>query len=176
MKFLLGLIAGVLLLPLLAFLYVRMGYAPVATAAPELPFEHKLTHMAMNARIAKEAPSNVPLHPSDEDFASGARIYRENCAVCHGVLDESRTAIAKGMFPRPPLLLHGKGVTGDPAGETFWKVKNGIRLTGMPAFVGSLTDSEIWQVSLLVANAGKLPPAAAAALDAPKPEPDRPPL
>jgi mono/diheme cytochrome c family protein len=167
MKFLLGLIAGVLLLPLLAFLYVRMGYAPVATAAPELPFEHKLTHMAMNARIAREAPASAPLHPSDEDLASGARIYREDCAVCHGVRDQSRTAIAKGMFPRPPLLLYGKGVTDDPVRETFWKVKNGIRLTGMPAFVGSLTDSEIWQVSLLLANAGKLPVAVETALAAP---------
>src|SRR4051794_18941045 len=165
MKFLLGLIVGALALPLLAFLYFRMGFAPVATAAPPLPFEHNLTHMAMHARVTKEAPSSAPLHPSEADLVAGTRIYRENCAVCHGMRDESRTAIGKGMFPRPPLLLHGKGVTDDPPGETFWKVKNGIRLTGMPAFGGSLSESEMWQVSLLVAGADKLPPAVTEALD-----------
>ncbi len=53
------------------------------------------------------------------------------------------------------------GVTDDPPGETYWKVANGIRLTGMPAFKDVLTETEIWQVSLLLANADKpLPPAA----------------
>jgi thiosulfate dehydrogenase len=45
------------------------------------------------------------------------------------------------------------GVSDDDAGETYWKVANGIRLTGMPAFDHVLTDTEMWQVSLLVKNA-----------------------
>jgi mono/diheme cytochrome c family protein len=54
------------------------------------------------------------------------------------------------------------GVTDDPPGETYWKVANGIRLTGMPSFEKVLTDTEMWQVSLLLANADKpLPPEAA---------------
>ncbi len=53
------------------------------------------------------------------------------------------------------------GVTDDPPGETYWKVANGIRLTGMPSFKSVLTDTEMWQVSLLLANADKpLPPEA----------------
>jgi mono/diheme cytochrome c family protein len=57
-------------------------------------------------------------------------------------------------------LLHGKGVTDDPAGETYWKVANGIRLTGMPGFSGSLTEEQMWQVAELMANADKLPQSA----------------
>jgi mono/diheme cytochrome c family protein len=45
-------------------------------------------------------------------------------------------------------------------GETFWKVQNGIRLTGMPGFKGSLSEKEMWQVSQLVALADKLPESA----------------
>jgi thiosulfate dehydrogenase len=53
------------------------------------------------------------------------------------------------------------GVTDDPPGETYWKVANGIRLTGMPSYRSVLTDTQMWQVSLLLANADKpLPPAA----------------
>ena len=36
---------------------------------------------------------------------------------------------------------------------------NGIRLTGMPAYAGLLSEAEMWNVSLLLANADKpLPP------------------
>src|SRR5882757_4469587 len=111
MKFLLGVVVGILLLPLGAFLYIRQGYAPVATSAPMLPLERQVTSMALNARIAKEAPANSPMSPNEENLVAGARIYREDCAVCHGMRDESRTVIAKGMFPHPPPLLHGEGVT-----------------------------------------------------------------
>jgi mono/diheme cytochrome c family protein len=48
-------------------------------------------------------------------------------------------------------------VSDDPPGETYWKVANGIRLTGMPGFDGSLTTDQMWQVTLLVANSDKLP-------------------
>ena len=48
-------------------------------------------------------------------------------------------------------------VTDDPAGESYWKVANGIRMTGMPSFHESLSDTQVWQVSLLLANADKLP-------------------
>jgi len=48
-------------------------------------------------------------------------------------------------------------------------VANGIRLTGMPAFKGVLTENEMWQVSLLLANADKpLPPAALLCCTAPR--------
>lgn len=164
--FLAGLVVGIVLLPLFALVYVREGYAPVATASPELPMEHKITHMALEARVSKEAPGNAPIGPTEDHLVAGARIYREQCAVCHGWRDGMKSAISKGMFPRPPLLLNGKGVTDDPPGETWWKVRNGIRLTGMPGFAGELSDTEIWQVSLLVANSDKLPPAAAALVQA----------
>jgi mono/diheme cytochrome c family protein len=60
------------------------------------------------------------------------------------------------------------GVTDDPPGETDWKVYNGIRLTGMPAFNQVLTETQMWQVSLLLANADK--PLPAAALDILRPQ------
>ena len=60
------------------------------------------------------------------------------------------------MFPKPLHLFGGKGVTDDEPGETYWKVSHGIRLTGMPDFNESLTQTRVWQVSLLLANADKI--------------------
>ena len=54
-------------------------------------------------------------------------------------------------------LLEGKGLTDDEPGESYWKIANGIRLTGMPGFRPALSETQIWQVGLLVANADKLP-------------------
>jgi thiosulfate dehydrogenase len=68
------------------------------------------------------------------------------------------------MFPKPPQLFHGHGVTDDPPGETYWKTANGIHLTGMPAFKNSLNDNQLWQVSVLLANADKMPPSATSVL------------
>ena len=85
-----------------------------------------------------------------------AVVYRDYCAQCHGVPDHP-APIAEAMFPKPPQLFEGHGVTDDPAGETFWKTKNGIRLTGMPGFDGALTDEQMWQVSQMLATADKLP-------------------
>ena len=45
-----------------------------------------------------------------------------------------------------------------------WKAENGIRLTGMPGFKGRLNDTQLWQVSVLLANADKISPAVKTAL------------
>jgi mono/diheme cytochrome c family protein len=68
------------------------------------------------------------------------------------------------MFPSPPQLFEEADmVTDDPEGVTFWKVTNGIRLSGMPGFGGALSDTQRWQVTMLVAHAGKLSGAVQAA-------------
>ena len=85
MRFLAGLMIGILLLPVIAFLYVYFGYAPVATAAPPFPFERKLASMALKARINKSASQQSPVPVSPENLMAGARSYREYCAVCHGL-------------------------------------------------------------------------------------------
>lgn len=155
--FIVGLILGLLLVPLGVYFYFVTGSAPVATSAQAMPFEKMLAKKALHARVDKEAPKEVPIQADNAAYSAGAEIYKRDCAVCHGVPGQKETEIAKGMFPKPPYLFQGKGVTDDPAQETYWKVANGIRLTGMPAFRSSLSDTQMWQVSVLLANADKIP-------------------
>ena len=167
--FLIGLIIGLILVPLCVYVYFVTGSAPVATAAPEMPFEKMLAHGALSAHIAKEMPKSVPVPADETNFAAGAQVYRENCAVCHGLPGGTPTAVARGMYPKPPKLLEGTGVTDDEPGETYWKVSNGIRLSGMPGFSESLSQTQMWQVSLLLAHADKLPDSVKTALYRPTP-------
>ena len=141
------------------------GLAPVATAARPVPFERKLAHMALNAKLRKEMPRSVPIEANESNYVAGAHEYLINCAVCHGVPGKEKSAIANGEFPKPPELLKGKGVTDDPPGETYWKVANGVRLTGMPGFNQSLSETQMWQISLMLANADKLPNSVTAVLE-----------
>ena len=166
-RLVIGFVIGLIVLPIFGWLYFRFGYAPVATASSPMPFEKQLAHSALKARIRKEAPKNSPLPPSDENYRAGARVYRSHCAVCHGLPGQAESTTSKGMYPKPPELFKDHGVTDDPAGETYWKIENGIRLTGMPAYTGSLSETEMWQVSLLLANADKLPPPVREALEQP---------
>jgi thiosulfate dehydrogenase len=156
-KFLFGLILGLVLLPVAVYFYFAKGIAPVATSAPPMPFEKTFARMALHARLDKEVPKTVPISADEPNLAAGAQVYKEHCAVCHGLPGQPQTAIAKGMFPDPPKLMEGKGVTDDPPGESYWKVSGGIRMTGMPGFEKTLSTTQMWQVSLLCANADKLP-------------------
>ena len=170
MRFVFGFIAALLLIAVAGLGYLELGLAPVATSSAPLPFERLITGIALHARISKEAPKSPAIQASEAVYVAGANIYRHNCAVCHGLPGHEPTAIAKGEFPKPPQLFKGMGVTDDPPGETYWKVANGIRLTGMPAFTTSLSSEQRWQVSLLLADADKLPAAARAALQEPLPQ------
>jgi thiosulfate dehydrogenase len=147
---------GVALVVLVASagLYLRWGYPPVAVQDAAFPMEERLVKIPLKARIARET-EKAPFAGSEEVYVSGAMVYKENCAQCHGVPGQD-VDYAKWMFPVAPQLFkkHAKnnavGVSDDEASETFWKVKHGIRLTGMPAFEKTLSAEEMWDVTLLV--------------------------
>jgi thiosulfate dehydrogenase len=161
---LVGILLGLLLVLGGVYFYFASGRAPVATKAPEMPFEHKLAHVALDAYLNK-LPHAKPAVPEDErNFLEGARVYKENCAVCHGLPGEPKTMIADGMFPAPPQLFKGTGVTDDEPWETYWKVSGGIRMTGMPGYSERLSETKMWQVSVLLKNADKISPSVKAEL------------
>jgi thiosulfate dehydrogenase len=156
-----GLILGILLEMLLivggVYFYFSSGRAPVATSAPPMPLEKRFARMGLHAYLDR-LPHPEPQVPADEaNLISGAKVYKEQCATCHGLPGEPNGAIAQGMYPAPPQLFHGTGVTDDDAWESYWKAENGIRLSGMPGFKGRLTEKQIWQVAVLVKNADKIP-------------------
>ena len=162
MKFVIGLIVGILILPFFAYLYLTFGKPPVVVADHSLPFEREITHVPLKARTKREAPKTAPIQVSDDTFLEGAKIYRVQCMVCHGQPGKT-SRFAEPMFPQPPQLWEKEGdhtgVSDDPPGYTYWTVSNGIRLSGMPSFSKMLDDTQIWQVSLLLANADKPMPA-----------------
>ena len=153
----LGFVLGVAVVAAGAWGYVRWGDLPVATADKPFPFERQIVSVPLKARIARQMQT-APFGTSEDVYEGGARVYKADCAACHGTPGHD-VRFAQFMYPHAPQLWkkHAKGnvvgVSDDEPGETYWKVANGIRLTGMPAFDHVLTDTQMWQVTLLVKNA-----------------------
>jgi thiosulfate dehydrogenase len=173
-KMFLGFVLGVAAVAAGLFGYLKFGALPVAVADKPFPYEKEIVYLPLSSRIDREL-KNPPFGISEDVFESGARVYRAQCASCHGTPGHD-VAFAKHMFPSAPQLWKGHGTHGvvgvsdDEAGETYWKVANGIRLSGMPSYSKVLSETEIWQVSLLLKNADKeLPGPVAAILGAPNP-------
>jgi thiosulfate dehydrogenase len=173
-KVFLGFLLGIAAVAIGLFAYLKFGPLPVAVADAPFPYEKQIVKLPLNARIEHET-KKAPFGISEDVFESGAHIYRAQCASCHGTPGHD-VNYAKYMYPSAPQLWkkHGShgvvGVSDDEAGETYWKVANGIRLTGMPSFEHVLSDTQMWQVSLLLKNADKeLPQPVAGILNSPTP-------
>lgn len=154
--FVLGFLLAVAVMAGGLYYYFSSGMAPVATADPSMPFEKRMANMALDAHIEHQHLPQPPVPADETNFLAGALVYKQQCAFCHGFPNQPQPDYATTMFPKPPQLFRGKGVTDDPASETYWKVANGIRLSGMPSFNNHLTDTQMWQVSQLLAHASEI--------------------
>jgi thiosulfate dehydrogenase len=152
-----GFLLAIVVIVLGAVVYFKWGSPPVGTADKPFPYEKWIVSGPLGARIDKEMKT-PPFGISEDVYEGGAMVYKMDCAACHGTPGHD-VGFAKYMYPAAPQLWkkHAKGnvvgVSDDEPGETYWKVANGIRLTGMPAFNHVLTDTQMWQVTLLLKNA-----------------------
>lgn len=96
----------------------------------------------MVKRAAANAKGVVISPATNKSVVDGEMTFGDQCAMCHGNDGRSPTAIGKGMYPRA-LDLGSREVQRWSDAELFWIIKNGIRLSGMPAFGKSLSDEQI---------------------------------
>jgi len=143
-----------------AYLFVSLGLMPANADARSPRLERWAAHKSLKAALARRAPrGDEPLAVNDDNVLAGLRLYAANCAVCHGAADGKPSNIARGLYQHPPQF--GRyNVSDDPAGETYWKIVHGIRLTGMPAYRETLADTQIWQLTAFLAHMDKLSPKA----------------
>lgn len=154
--------AGAALIIVLGVLAVyaalSFGLVPANADARPSALERWAAGTSLRATIAREASTAPdPLPVTDQNLDAGIKLYAANCMVCHAASDAKPSNIGSGLYQHPPRLAD-RGVEKDPEGETYWKIAHGIRLTGMPAFGASLTDTQIWQITMFLKHMDKLPP------------------
>jgi mono/diheme cytochrome c family protein len=145
-----------------AFFLVKSGLIPANADAKPGRLETWMAGTSLDETLRRNAPNGQnPVALTDQNLVEGVRLFAQNCAVCHGSAKGNATTspIAKGLYQKPPQMA-SDGVEDDPEGYSFWKIKHGIRLTGMPSFRDSLSDRQIWTLALFLKHMDKLPPAA----------------
>ena len=161
-SFIFGILASIVVALVCGYLVLKSGRVPANADANPGGLELWAAGTALEATIRREAPTTAnPVALTDANLTEGVRLYGQHCAICHGTAAGAASAspVAKGEYPRPPQLATD-GVEDDADGLTYWKIKHGIRLTGMPSWKDSLTDQQIWTLALFLKHMDKLTPAA----------------
>lgn len=152
-----AIVGGSLVVMLACILVIKMGLIPINADAAPSALERKLFPLAVRASVARRSSEQpgVGASPTDDDLVSGARIYREMCAGCHGRLGGRASVLGASFYPPAPQLPGHR--TSYNQAEVFWIVKHGIRNTSMPAWRNLLSDEDIRQVSTFVGRIDSLP-------------------
>jgi mono/diheme cytochrome c family protein len=157
--FLLGIISTLLVLVGIAMFVMKTGR--VNFSADQKPSDTE-THMAMaavDASTDRHAPEvKNPLAADEATLVSGADLYMNHCAGCHGVPSNPDSAFAKAFNPPVPVFF--KEAPDMAENQNFYIIQHGIRWSGMPAWSPALNDMQIWQLVTFLGSVQKLPPAA----------------
>jgi len=155
-SFILGIILTLAVLIIGGLGAALLGFVPTNANATPPRYERHLAMSAVDASTEKRAPHiNSPVQPTAENLIDGMKLYTMNCAGCHGGLDRKPAVLGSSFYPpAPPLVTDPPD---DPEWFTFYMIRNGIRYTGMPAWDKTLSDEDIWKVTLFLTHMEKLP-------------------
>ena len=149
-SFLLGILATLVVSIGVGAAVIYSGYAPVNADAKPPAIERRLAMTALHKAVDRLASQGAaPLPATDATLSEGAHLYASNCAVCHGTPDGKQSNIAAGLYQTPPQFAKHH-VDDDQVGETYWKIRHGIRFTGMPQYGSTLNDHQIWAIALFL--------------------------
>ena len=158
------LIALIVLLAVVGAGFAYSGIFDVSAAVAEPHWRARLFETVKDRSIdrrAAELPAAPPLG-DPQLVRTGLVHFSEMCVVCHGAPGVPKSEIGMGLNPDPPDLAH-EGAEQAPA-RLFWVVKNGIKMTGMPAFGMTHTDEQIWSMVAFLKQLPKLTPQQYAAM------------
>ena len=157
LKFLIGFALAIVVVLTAAFCYVRFGFVDPRADLPIGWLESKIAMPALDAAVDRRAPEmHNPLPITDVNLMAGMKIYQSNCAGCHGDIQHAHTAFGDAFYPRAPQFA--EDAPDMPENQNFYIIQHGVRLTGMPAWKGALSEPETWQVTTFLSHMDKLPP------------------
>lgn len=126
-----------------AVTFIYAGVYDVSATRPHWPVTYWVME-TVRANSVKARAAGVRPPPAWDDqpkVVDGTEHYAAHCASCHGAPGVPRSDLAKGLYPQPANLTRvGQRYT---PGELFWILKNGIKMSGMPAW-SDHSDDELW--------------------------------
>lgn len=127
------------------------GWYNLGATAQHFPFVYTVLEEGMKHSVRNHAQDIVVPKSGwggEQQLRLGARVYRDKCAQCHGGPGFAQSTIGMSMQPIPGPLVDATQ-RWEPR-ELYWVTKNGIKMSGMPAWEYHLREDELWAVVAFV--------------------------
>ncbi len=156
MKILLAVILSILGLIILSIIFIYSGVYNVSAMNQDKGIIKWVLETTSDNSVEHHASDlKVPNLDDPAKIEMGLSHYKEMCESCHQGPGTGESELAKGLNPPAPNLA--KGTDLDPK-EIFWIVKNGIKMTGMPAWGKTHSDDKIWAIVAAVKKLNSISP------------------
>jgi mono/diheme cytochrome c family protein len=126
----------------LAFV-IRNG---VSARTPPTLAETVIARTARHLAVPMAARSmRNPIGLTEAVRAEGRDHFADHCAGCHANDGSGKTEVGENLYPRAPDMRTAltQQLTD---GEIFYIIKNGIRMTGMPAWGDERDEADNWKL------------------------------
>ena len=159
MKIFLALLIIPVLLIVAVAAFLWSGSYNVAATVPHWRVTHWVLGKVRDQSIAAHSKGIiVPSLNNPKLVEAGFKDYHEMCRLCHGAPGYSRTEIAKGLYPSPPDMTKEEFAKAANSAELYWVIKNGIKMTGMPAFGPTHKEDDLWGIVAFLRHLPSLKP------------------
>ena len=140
-----------------AWIVVSAGFYNVAGNVQHLPPVHSLFEYALQESVRHHARGIVAPELSDASvMGRGALCYQDKCLQCHGGPGVAPNDFSQSMQPLPGPLIDAPQRW--HAREIYWITRNGLKMTGMPAWEHRLSEEDLWAVTAFVQKLPSLTP------------------
>jgi hypothetical protein len=131
--------------------FIWSGFYDVAADVPHWRATLWILEEARESSIAFHSKGIHPPSLNDKTLVHEAfPFFHEACRHCHGAPGYQRDEFARGLYPDPPPLSLEEVQKDLNDAELFWVVKNGLKMTGMPAFAKIHPDNQLWAIIAFV--------------------------
>jgi mono/diheme cytochrome c family protein len=133
------------------------GIYDISATDQHLAPTYRLLDTGMRRSVKQRAARiTVPDLDQPGQMHRGLALYRQHCVQCHGAPGVAPEPFALGMTPAPANLVYTAREW--PPAEVFWVVKEGIKMTGMPAWKYRMADEDIWAIVSFMRELTRLSP------------------
>ena len=136
---------------------IWFGFYNVAANDKHFSITTQILELVRNRSIsARSNGIEIPDLDDAELINEGAKNYADMCTGCHLAPGMEVTELHSGLYPKPPVF-NKSGYQNSPAAQ-FWVIKNGIKMTGMPAWSPPHTDEQVWGMVAFIRYSKNLSP------------------
>jgi mono/diheme cytochrome c family protein len=129
----------------LAVVLLWLGVYDISATDQHLAPTYWLLDTSMRRSVIQRA-QRIDVPPLDDPakIAEGAAHFKALCVHCHGAPGVAPEPFALGMLPVPANLAYTARTWREA--ELFWTIREGIKMTGMPAWRYRLDDAQMWSI------------------------------